>query len=349
MPLMWKEFLEQQENSLWANIGAVLEKGEISSDMFKESKNIVANSDPVVLWKKAQLWKELEELYNSDRKFRNRLNNNYLWLPFLPKHNEPLLKRNNIVFYATKKDITAWRIDINKAQRFALESLHDMERTHVGRFMLEQLNKKYQWNDYIFIDMNPGTPTWSKELKTSNEQAVIDWEVQQLETNWDIHRSRWNTWWWAHNWSRITWPFEYARYHYGKNEQYNKDPNKPRIATSPSEVLFHEFWHLFDRFSFVQGYLQQAKKDGVFVDANQNWLDDITENGWKKPFLDAEHTWGMWSQTATYMEQVFILQKKQQWFTDHNPRPKYGTVKWWDVVKRIWVKVNHADQIRPIE
>ena len=199
--------------------------------------------------------------------------------------------------------------------------------------------------------MGSGIMEWGKSLNAEehHHDEIASWHLEEAH----LYEAEGEAEKWENKWDSISWPFDFAYYHI--SEDWNTK-GQTSIATSPSEILFHEFWHLYDDPKLVQTYLNQAQEKGIFIDVDHNGIHDAQEL--KSVLTKAGHTWlamldiAYKQSTATYREQLMAYQKKQQWFSDHLARPYYvkdgkpsGRMSDW--VPRVGIPVDNAASIRP--
>lgn len=262
-----------------------------------------------------------------------------------------IAKWESLVFYMHQEDIHSNPALEKKAQQFVIQALNDIARTDGWTFLLNRIRADFTGKKWVYIQMGSGIMEWGKSLNAEehHHDEIASWHLEEAH----LHPAEGEAEKWENKWDSISWPFDYAYYHI--SEDWNTK-GQTSIATSPSEILFHEFWHLYDDPKLVQAYLNQAQEKGIFIDVDHNGIHDAQEL--KSVLTKAGHTWlamfdiAYKQSTATYREQLMAYQKKEQWFSDHLARPYYvkdgkPSGKTSDWVPRVGIPVDNAAYVRP--
>lgn len=260
-----------------------------------------------------------------------------------------IAKWESLVFYMHQETIHKNPAIEKKGQQFVIQALNDIARTDWWTFLLNRIREDFTGKKWVYIQMGSGIMEWGKSLYADehDHDKIASWHLEDVH----LHAAEGEAEKWEKKWDSISWPFDYAYYHI--SEDWNTK-GQNAIATAPSEILFHEFWHLYDDPKLLQAYLNQAQEKGLFVDVDHNGIHDALEL--KSVLTKAGHTWlavldnAYKQSTATYREQLMAYQKKQQWFSDHLARPYYvkdgkPSGKTW--VSRVGIPVDNAAYVRP--
>lgn len=259
----------------------------------------------------------------------------------------PVAEWGGIVFSVPREDIEKGHTTLAEAEAAAKSILEDMARTTAGAYVLERMDKKHEGKKHQHVVLAAGYPKGGGDRVTdqSQEHLVVEGHADRVSlSKTDPKREAGPH---GVNNGVIIIPFQYARYTIKDGEDWNKDPTKPRIASSPSEVLLHEFAHDFNSRSFVKGYLNKARQQGEFVDTNQNGVHDQDEfrHAWSKATHGGFFGLNTGANAAIFMEKAFVFEKYQRGFTDHHPRPDDNLMG--EKQLTIGVRVDDPSQVKP--